>query len=232
MDDNDLVRTYLKQMGAIPMLTREEELKLAKAAQKGDANAKSKLVESNLRLVVSVAKKYTNSGLELLDLIQEGNIGLMKAVEKFEYKRGHKFSTYATWWIRQGITRAIADTGRTIRLPVHMVETVNKMFSSIKKFIQEYGEEPNLDQLSKYMKMPKDKLKETIQAAKIPISIETQVNSESENSRLGDLIADENSSKFSNIVDDHDFAIKLRKALKSLTPREEKVIRSKFGLSD
>lgn len=232
MDDNDLVRTYLKQMGSIPMLNREDELKYAKLAQEGDEFAKNKLVESNLRLVVSVAKKYTNSGLELLDLIQEGNIGLMKAVEKFEYKRGHKFSTYATWWIRQGITRAIADTGRTIRLPVHMVETVNKMFSSIKKYIQEYGEEPNLQQLSKFMKMPQDKIKEAIEVAKIPISIETQVNSENENSRLGDLIADEKSEYYSNMVDDYDFAIKLRKSLKVLTPREEKIIRSKFGLSD
>jgi RNA polymerase primary sigma factor len=232
MDDNDLVRTYLRQMGSIPMVNRQEELRLAKLSQEGDADAKSKLVQANLRLVVSVAKKYTNSGLELLDLIQEGNIGLMKAVEKFEYKRGHRFSTYATWWIRQGITRAIADTGRTIRLPVHMVETVNKMFSSIKKYVQEFGEEPNLEQLSKYMKISQIKLKEAIAAAKIPISIETQVNSENDNSRLGDLIADEASSKYSDIVDNHDFAIKLRESLKTLSPREEKIIRSKFGLSD
>lgn len=232
MEDNDLIKTYLKQMGSIPMLTRVEEIKLAKLAQEGDEFARSKLVESNLRLVVSIAKKYTNSGLELLDLIQEGNIGLMKAVEKFEYKRGHKFSTYATWWIRQGITRAIADTGRTIRLPVHMVETVNKMFSSIKKFIQENGYEPNLQELSKFMKMPQDKLKEAIEAAKIPISIETQVNSDNENSRLSDLISDEDSSKYSDIVDNNDFSRKLRIALKSLSPREEKIIRSKFGLCD
>lgn len=232
MDDNDLVRTYLKQMGSIPMLSRDEELKLAKLAQEGDEYAKSRLVESNLRLVVSVAKKYTNSGLELLDLIQEGNIGLMKAVEKFEYKRGHKFSTYATWWIRQGITRAIADTGRTIRLPVHMVETVNKMFSSIKKFIQQNGHEPNLQQLSKFMKMPQEKIKEAIEAAKIPISIETQVNSENENSRLGDILSDEDSDKYSDIIDNQDFAIKLRYALRTLSPREEKIIRSKFGLAD
>ena len=232
MDDNDLIRTYLKQMGSIPMLNREDELKYAKLAQEGDEFAKNKLVESNLRLVVSVAKKYTNSGLELLDLIQEGNIGLMKAVEKFEYKRGHKFSTYATWWIRQGITRAIADTGRTIRLPVHMVETVNKMFSSIKKYVQEYGHEPNLEQLSKYMKTSQSKLKEVIEVAKIPISIETKVNSGNENSKLADLLADKQSNKYSNIVENKDFAVKLRKSLKFLTPREEKIIRSKFGLFD
>lgn len=232
MDNNDLVRTYLKQMGSIPMLSREDELKYAKLAQEGNEFAKNKLVESNLRLVVSVAKKYTNSGLELLDLIQEGNIGLMKAVDKFEYKRGHKFSTYATWWIRQGITRAIADTGRTIRLPVHMVETVNKMFSSIKGFIQEYGYEPNIKQLSKYMKMPQAKIKEVIEVAKIPVSLETQVNSDDENSKLVDLLADEQSEKYSNNIEDRDFAIKLRESLKFLTPREEKVIRTKFGLAD
>ena len=232
MEDNDLIKTYLKQMGSIPMLSRDEELRFAKLAQEGDEKAKSTIIQSNLRLVVSIAKKYTNSGLELLDLIQEGNIGLIKAVEKFEYKRGHKFSTYATWWIRQAITRAIADTGRTIRLPVHMVETVNKMFSSIKMFIQENGHEPNLLELSKFMKIPQDKLKEAIEAAKIPISIETQVSSDNEHSRLGDVIADEYSDKYSDIVDDSDFAKKLRKALKTLSPREEKIIRSKFGLAD
>lgn len=232
MDDNDLVKTYLKQMGSIPMLTRDEELELAKLAYEGDEFAKQKLVESNLRLVVSIAKKYSNSSLELLDLIQEGNLGLMKAAEKFEYKRGHKFSTYATWWIRQGITRAIADTGRTIRLPVHMVETVNKMFSTIKKFVQEHGREPDIEELSKEMKLSVKKLKEAIQAAKIPISLETQVSSDNDDSRLGDLIEDETMSHYSEKVEDMDFANKLRQSLKSLSPREEKIIRSKFGLSD
>jgi len=232
MDDNDLVKTYLKQMGSIPMLSRDEELRLAKLSDEGDEYAKSRLVESNLRLVVSIAKKYTNSGLELLDLIQEGNIGLMKAVEKFEYKRGHRFSTYATWWIRQGITRAIADTGRTIRLPVHMVETVNKMFGAIKRFVQDHGREPSLTELSKYMKISEQKLKEAIQVAKIPISIETQVNSENDNSRLGDLIEDETMSHYGNKVEDFDFATKLRNSLRVLTPREEKIIRTKFGLGD
>lgn len=232
MDDNTLLKTYLKQMGAIPMLTRDEELRLTKLVDEGDEAAKAKLIEANLRLVVSIAKKYSNPGLDLLDLIQEGNLGLMKAAEKFEYKRGHKFSTYATWWIRQGITRAIADTGRTIRLPVHMVETVNKMFSEIKNFINEHGREPDLKELIKQMKMPADKVKEAIQAAKIPISIETKVNSDNEESRLSDLLADEDSSCSNDKVDALDFANKLRTALKDLSPREEKIIRSKFGLAD
>jgi RNA polymerase primary sigma factor len=230
MDDNDLVKTYLKQMGAIPMLSREQELRLAKLAFEGDADAKQKLVEANLRLVVSVAKKYTNSGLELLDLIQEGNIGLMKAAEKFEYKRGHKFSTYATWWIRQGITRAIADTGRTIRLPVHMVETVNKMFATIKNFVNENGCEPTVQEIAKKMKMSEDKIKETIAAAKIPISLETKVDKTNENSRLGDIIED-TSTDYKEMVDEIDFAKKLRSSLRTLSAREEKILRMKFGLS-
>jgi len=227
-----MLKTYLKQMGAIPMLTRDEELRLAKLVEEGDEAARGKLIEANLRLVVSIAKKYSNPGLDLLDLIQEGNLGLMKAAEKFEYKRGHKFSTYATWWIRQGITRAIADTGRTIRLPVHMVETVNKMFSEIKNFINEHGREPDLKELIKQMKMPADKVKEAIAAAKIPISIETKVNSENEESKLSDLLADNNSTCNNSRVDALDFANKLRAALKDLSPREEKIIRSKFGLAD
>jgi len=227
-----MLKTYLKQMGAIPMLTRDEELRLAKLVEEGDEVARGKLIEANLRLVVSIAKKYSNPGLDLLDLIQEGNLGLMKAAEKFEYKRGHKFSTYATWWIRQGITRAIADTGRTIRLPVHMVETVNKMFSEIKNFINEHGREPDLKELIKQMKMPADKVKEAIAAAKIPISIETKVNSENEESKLSDLLADNNSTCNNSRVDALDFANKLRAALKDLSPREEKIIRSKFGLAD
>jgi len=227
-----MLKTYLKQMGAIPMLTRDEELRLAKLVEEGDEAARARLIEANLRLVVSIAKKYSNPGLDLLDLIQEGNLGLMKAAEKFEYKRGHKFSTYATWWIRQGITRAIADTGRTIRLPVHMVETVNKMFSEIKNFINEHGREPDLKELIKQMKMPAEKVKEAIAAAKIPISIETKVNSENEESKLSDLLADNNSTCNNSRVDALDFANKLRVALKDLSPREEKIIRSKFGLAD
>jgi RNA polymerase primary sigma factor len=232
MSDN-IVKTYLQQMGAIPMLSREEESRLAKLAYEGSADAKQKLVEANLRLVVSVAKKYSNSGLDLLDLIQEGNLGLMKAAEKFEYKRGHKFSTYATWWIRQGITRAIADTGRTIRLPVHMVETVNKVFSSIKKFIQQNGYEPNVDELSKFMRMSKKSLRSVIEAAKIPISLETKTTtSKEDNFKLIDIIPDNESDKYVNIIDNNNLSNEIIKSLRYLTPREEKIIRMRFGLSD
>lgn len=232
MEDGSMLKTYLKQMGAIPMLTREEELTFAKAAADGDEKAKAKLIEANLRLVVSIAKKYSNPNLDLLDMIQEGNLGLIKAAEKFEYKRGHKFATYATWWIRQGITRAIADTGRTIRLPVHMVETVNKMYSEIKNFINENGREPDLKELIKAMKMPADKVREAIAVAKIPISLETKISADNEDSRLGDLIADSSSTHSNSKIDDLDFANKLKAALKELTPREEKIIRSKYGLCD
>jgi RNA polymerase primary sigma factor len=232
MSDN-IVKTYLEQMGAIPMLSRSEEQKLAKLAFQGDQGAKTRLVEANLRLVVSVAKKYSNSGLDLLDLIQEGNLGLMKAADKFEYKRGHKFSTYATWWIRQGITRAIADTGRTIRLPVHMVETVNKVFSSIRKYVQQHGEDPDIGQLSRFMKMSPKNLRIIIDAAKIPISLETKTTkSETDSFRLMDLIADENSDKYLNNIENNDMSVVLLDALKNLSPREEKIIRMRFALVD
>ncbi len=227
----NLVKTYLEQMGAIPLLSREEETRLAKLVYEGDAEAKTKLINANLRLVVSVAKKYINSGLEFLDLIQEGNLGLMKAADKFEYKRGYKFSTYATWWIRQGITRAIADTGRTIRLPVHMVETVNKVFSNIKSFIQENGREPTLNELARRMDIHTNKLKEVLQAAKIPISLDIKIG-ENEESRLIDIIEDASSDRYINIIDDIDVSDKIKNSLKKLSPREEKIIRMKFGLSD
>lgn len=230
MSDN-IVKTYLEQMGSIPMLDREEETRLAKLAYEGDQEARTKLVEANLRLVVSVAKKYLNSGMDLLDLVQEGNLGLMKAAEKFEYKRGHKFSTYATWWIRQGITRAIADTGRTIRLPVHMVETVNKVFSNIRQFIQENGREPTQQELAKKMKIPHNKLKEVLEAARIPVSLDIKVG-ENEDSFLIDTIQDGDSDRYVNLIDDKDISNKIKRSLRKLTPREEKIIRMKFGLSD
>ena len=231
MSDN-IVKTYLEQMGNIPMLSRSEETRLAKLAYEGDEAAKSKLIEANLRLVVSIAKKYLNSGLDFLDLIQEGNIGLMKAVEKFEYKRGYKFSTYATWWIRQGITRSIADTGRTIRLPVHMVETVNKVFSSIRQFIQDEGREPDVKELAKVMNMKEDKLRDVLEVAKIPISLETRIGEDDGNTTLMDAIEDEESDKHVIDIDNADVAKKLRQHFKKLSPREEKIIKMKFGLSD
>ena len=228
---SNLVKTYLSQMGAIPMLSREEETRLAKLAFEGDAEAKQQLVNANLRLVVSIAKKYNYSALEFLDLIQEGNLGLMKAAEKFEYKRGHKFSTYATWWIRQGITRAIADTGRTIRLPVHMVETVNKVFGNIKGFVQEEGREPTLEELSKRMKFPIKKLQEVLDIAKIPISLDIKIG-ENEDTYLIDAIEDRGSNRYIKLIDDIDISVKLKKSLRSLSPREEKIVRMKFGLFD
>jgi RNA polymerase primary sigma factor len=229
MTDN-IVKTYLAQMGAIPMLDRDEELRLAKEAYEGSADAKQKLVEANLRLVVSIAKKYLNSGMDLLDLIQEGNLGLMKAAEKFEYKRGHKFSTYATWWIRQGITRAIADTGRTIRLPVHMVESVNKVFSGIKTFVQRHGREPSLLELSKETKIKPNKLKEILQAAKIPLSLDIKIG-DNQDTYLIESIEDKEADRYVKLIDDIDMASKIRRSLKKLTPREEKLIRMKFGIN-
>lgn len=231
MSDN-IIRTYLEQMGSIPMLSRSEETRLAKLAYEGDADAKSKLIEANLRLVVSIAKKYLNSGIDFLDLIQEGNIGLMKAVDKFEYKRGYKFSTYATWWIRQGITRSIADTGRTIRLPVHMVETVNKVFSNIRKFIQEEGREPDVVELSRAMGITENKLKEILTIAKIPISLETKIGDDENGSTLMDAIPDKDSDKYRENIENADIADKLRQHFKKLSSREEKIVKMKFGLSD
>ena len=228
---NNLVKTYLSQMGAIPMLSREDENRLAKLAFEGCADAKQQLVNANLRLVVSIAKKYLNSGLEFLDLIQEGNLGLMKAAEKFEYKRGHKFSTYATWWIRQGITRAITDSGRTIRLPVHMVETVNKIFSNIKSFIQEEGREPTLPELSKRMKFPIKKVREALEVAKIPISLDMKIG-DNEDTFLIDAIEDKDSDRYVKIIDDIDMSVKIKSSLRKLSPREEKVVRMRFGLFD
>lgn len=228
---DNIVKTYLEQMGNIPMLSIKEEARIAKLAFEGDEHARMVLIESNLRLVVSIAKKYTYSGMDLLDLIQEGNLGLMKAVEKFEYKRGHKFSTYATWWIRQSITRAIADTGRTIRLPVHMVETVNKVFQSIREFILAKGREPTLKELSKYMKMNEAKLKEALDVAKIPISLEFKIGSESSNTLL-DTLPDMKLNYYTDKVDSADISRNIKVILKTLSPREEKILRIKFGISD
>lgn len=224
------VKTYLEQMGAIPMLSVNEEARIAKLAFEGDLDAKRILVESNLRLVVSIAKKYTNSGMDLLDLIQEGNLGLMKAVEKFEYKRGHKFSTYATWWIRQGITRAIADTGRTIRLPVHMVETVNKIFQSIREILQNTGREPSIRELAKFMGMNEVKLKEALEIAKIPVSLDMKIKDDT--TTLFDIMPDIKLNYYTDKVDTADISKNIKIILKTLTPREEKILRMKFGIAD
>lgn len=231
-DVDEPIKMYLREIGSIPLLTHEEEIELAQKVLDGDDNAKNKLIESNLRLVVSIAKKHTNRGLKLLDLIQEGNMGLMKAVEKFEYEKGFKFSTYATWWIRQAITRAIADQGRTIRIPVHMIETINKIKKESRLILQETGKEPTPEELSKKLEIPIDKVKGILEMSQDPISLETPVGSE-EDSELGDFVEDD---KFLNPYAATERTLlreKLEEILKdALSEREEQVIRHRFGLDD
>jgi RNA polymerase primary sigma factor len=228
----DHVRMYLKEIGKVPLLSMEEEVELAtKMVDDGDEQAKSRLVEANLRLVVSIAKRYVGRGMLFLDLIQEGNLGLIKAVEKFDYTKGFKFSTYATWWIRQAITRAIADQARTIRIPVHMVETINKLMRIQRQLIQELGREPQLEELSKEMNMPIDKVKEIMKIAQEPVSLETPIGEE-EDSHLGDFIPDDETPA---PADEAAFILlkeQLDGVLTTLTPREEKVLRLRFGLDD
>ncbi len=227
----DHVRMYLKEIGKVPLLSMEEEVELATKMVDGDEMAKSRLVEANLRLVVSIAKRYVGRGMLFLDLIQEGNLGLIKAVEKFDYTKGYKFSTYATWWIRQAITRAIADQARTIRIPVHMVETINKLMRIQRQLIQELGREPQLEELSTEMNMPIDKVKEIMKIAQEPVSLETPIGEE-EDSHLGDFIPDDETPA---PADEAAFILlkeQLDSVLTSLTPREEKVLRLRFGLDD
>ena len=228
---DDPVKAYLKEIGRVPLLTAEQETELARAAQAGDEDARRKLSEANLRLVVSVAKRYAGRGLPFLDLIQEGNLGLMKAAEKFEPERGFKFSTYATWWIRQAITRAIADQARTIRIPVHMVETINRMRQATNQLVYQNGHEPTPEELAKAMDMSVERVREIQRMAQEPASLESPVGEE-EDSSLGDFVADENAEAPGKAADRAMVAQQINLALKSLTPREEKVIRLRFGLDD
>ena len=228
---DDPVRMYLKEIGKVPLLSAEEEIEIAKRMEEGDEEAKKKLTEANLRLVVSIAKRYVGRGMLFLDLIQEGNLGLIKAVDKFDYRKGYKFSTYATWWIRQAITRSIADQARTIRIPVHMVETINKLIRESRKLLQELGREPTPEEISARMGIPVDKVREIQKIAQEPVSLETPIGEE-EDSHLGDFIPDDDvpapaeAAAFSMLKE------QLVEVLGTLTDREQKVLRLRFGLDD
>ena len=228
---DDPVRMYLKEIGKVPLLTADEEIELAKRLENGDEDAKQKLAEANLRLVVSIAKRYVGRGMLFLDLIQEGNLGLIKAVEKFDYRKGFKFSTYATWWIRQAITRAIADQARTIRIPVHMVETINKLIRVSRQLLQEYGREPTPEEIAKEMNISEAKVREIIKIAQEPVSLETPIGEE-EDSHLGDFIPDEDAPAPAEAASFALMKEQLMEVLDTLTPREEKVLRLRFGLDD
>ena len=230
-DITDPVRQYLKTIGQVRLLTMEEEQKIAKRISEGDPEAKKELIEANLRLVVSIAKKYVGRGLPLLDLIQEGNIGLMKAVDKFEYEKGFKFSTYATWWIRQAITRAIADQARTIRIPVHMVETINKLKKVTRRLAQELSRKPTEEELASEMGVSISKLREIVKIAQEPLSLETPIGKE-EDSRLGDFIEDKEADAPIKTVASELLREDLAEVLCTLSPRERDVLRLRFGLED
>ena len=227
----DPVRMYLKEIGKVPLLTADEEIELAQRMEEGDEEAKKRLAEANLRLVVSIAKRYVGRGMLFLDLIQEGNLGLIKAVEKFDYRKGYKFSTYATWWIRQAITRAIADQARTIRIPVHMVETINKLIRVSRQLLQELNREPTPEEIAKEMNMPVERVREILKISQEPVSLETPIGEE-EDSHLGDFIKDENvpvpdkAAAYTLLREDLD------EVLKTLTEREQKVLCLRFGLED
>ena len=228
---DDPVRMYLKEIGKIPLLTPDEEMKLAMEMAEGSEDAKRRMAEANLRLVVSIAKRYVGRGLLFLDLIQEGNLGLIKAVEKFDYTKGYKFSTYATWWIRQAITRAIADQARTIRIPVHMVETINKVIRISRQLLQELGHEPTPEEIAKEMQMPVEKVRDILKIAQEPVSLETPIGEE-EDSHLGDFIPDEDASEPSEAASFSLLREQLMDVLDTLTPREKKVLELRFGLAD
>ena len=227
----DHVRIYLKEIGKVPLLTSDEEIELAMRMEQGDEEAKSRLAEANLRLVVSIAKRYVGRGMQLLDLIQEGNLGLMKAVKKFDYRKGYKFSTYATWWIRQAITRAIADQARTIRIPVHMVETINKLLRVSRQLLQELGREPTNEEIAERMDIPASKVREIMKISQDPVSLETPIGEE-EDSHLGDFIKDEN---ITSPADAAAFVLlkeQINEVLETLTDREQEVLKLRFGLED
>lgn len=228
---DDPVRMYLKEIGKVPLLSADEETKLAQKMEQGDEEAKRRLAEANLRLVVSIAKRYVGRGMLFLDLIQEGNLGLIKAVEKFDYRKGYKFSTYATWWIRQAITRAIADQARTIRIPVHMVETINKLIRVSRQLLQDLGREPSPDEIAKEMGLEEEKVREILKIAQEPVSLETPIGEE-EDSHLGDFIEDDQAQAPAEAATFTLLKEQLIEVLDTLTPREQKVLRLRFGLDD
>ncbi|MBS4750507.1 RNA polymerase sigma factor RpoD [Carnobacteriaceae bacterium zg-ZUI78] len=228
---NDPVRMYLKEIGRVPLLTADEEIDLALRIEQGDHEAKQLLAEANLRLVVSIAKRYVGRGMQFLDLIQEGNMGLMKAVEKFDHTKGFKFSTYATWWIRQAITRAIADQARTIRIPVHMVETINKLVRIQRQLVQELGREPSPEEIGAKMDLPADKVRDILKIAQEPVSLETPIGEE-EDSHLGDFIEDDGATSPAEHTAYALLREQLEEVLDTLTDREENVLRLRFGLDD
>ena len=227
----DPVRMYLKEIGKVPLLTSDEEIELAKRIELGDEEAKQRLAEANLRLVVSIAKRYVGRGMQFLDLIQEGNLGLIKAVEKFDYKKGYKFSTYATWWIRQAITRAIADQARTIRIPVHMVETINRVIRTSRQLLQELGREPSPEEIADKMNMPVDRVREIMKISQEPVSLETPIGEE-EDSHLGDFIQDDHVAVPADAAAYTLLHEQLMEVLDTLTEREQKVLKLRFGLVD
>ena len=228
---DDPVRMYLKEIGKVPLLSPDDEIELAKKIELGDEEAKKKLAESNLRLVVSIAKRYAGRGMQLLDLIQEGNLGLIKAVEKFDYRKGYKFSTYATWWIRQAITRAIADQARTIRIPVHMVETINRLVRTQRQLVQKLGREATPEELAKELDMPVDRVRDIMKISQDPVSLETPIGEE-EDSHLGDFIQDNNVEVPADAATYTLLHEQLMDVLSTLTEREQKVLRLRFGLDD
>lgn len=228
---DDPVRMYLKEIGKVPLLSTEEEIELAKRMELGDIEAKKRLAEANLRLVVSIAKRYVGRGMQFLDLIQEGNLGLIKAVEKFDYTKGYKFSTYATWWIRQAITRSIADQARTIRIPVHMVETINRLIRTSRQLLQELGREPSPEEVAEKMELPVERVREIMKISQEPVSLETPIGEE-EDSHLGDFIQDEHVAVPADAATFTLLHEQLMEVLDTLTEREQKVLKLRFGLED